>query len=67
MTALVELCTSKLKEADLEINALVSRFTDVGEPVLVICEVQVRRDAAGYQGGVGAYINWLVDLSEGGD
>lgn len=30
----------KLKEADLEINALVSRFTDVGEPVLVICEVQ---------------------------
>jgi 26S proteasome regulatory subunit N8 len=30
----------KLKEADLDITALMSRFTDVGEPVLVICEVE---------------------------
>lgn len=33
----------KLKEADLDINALVSRFTEAPlDPVLVICEVQVR-------------------------
>ncbi len=31
----------KLKEADLDINALLSKFTESGEPVLVICEVQV--------------------------
>jgi 26S proteasome regulatory subunit N8 len=30
----------KLKEADLDINALLSRFTETGDPVLVICEVQ---------------------------
>ncbi|GAX86376.1 hypothetical protein CEUSTIGMA_g13788.t1 [Chlamydomonas eustigma] len=30
----------KLKEADLDITALMSRFTDVGEPILVICEVE---------------------------
>lgn len=30
----------KLKEADLDINSLLSRFTETGEPVLVICEVQ---------------------------
>lgn len=36
----------KLKEADLDINALISKFTDHNEPVLVICEVQVGRQAA---------------------
>lgn len=30
----------KLKEADLDINSLLSKFTENGEPVLVICEVQ---------------------------
>ena len=30
----------KLKEADLDINSLLSRFTEAGDPVLVICEVQ---------------------------
>jgi 26S proteasome regulatory subunit N8 len=32
----------KIKEADLDMNALIARFTDAGEPVMVICEVQVR-------------------------
>lgn len=31
----------KLKEADLDINSLMSKYTENGEPVLVICEVQV--------------------------
>ncbi len=30
----------KLKEADLDINTLLSRFTENGEPIMVICEVQ---------------------------
>eukprot|EP00955_Chlamydomonas_euryale_P114955 366318-Chlamydomonas_euryale.AAC.14 len=30
----------KLKEADLDINSLLSKFTENSEPVLVICEVQ---------------------------
>ena len=36
----------KLKEADLDINSLMSKFTENGEPVLVICEVQVSRGCA---------------------
>ena len=33
----------KLNDADLDINALLSKFSEFGDPVLVICEVQVRR------------------------
>ena len=38
----------RLREADIDIHALMSRYCD--SPVLVICEVQVRR----------GWVGWLV-------
>ena len=43
----------KLKEADLDINSLMGKFTDgCPEPVMVICEVQVGYSRDGWEEGM---------------